>query len=144
MIVGIVGHEGKKFTLETKAKAMDVIESIIVRPEVTGVTSGHCHLGGIDIWAEEIAKKHGKYDPSLVFPPASRSWEHGFKPRNIKIAETSDECHCIVVKEYPDTYTGMRFKMCYHCKSDEHLKSGGCWTVHYAMKLGKKGIWHVI
>ncbi len=143
MIVGIVGHEAKKFTPETEAKARTIIKQLLTAPGVTGVASGHCHLGGIDIWAEEIGSELGlKLD---VFPPATRSWESGFKPRNIRIAESStEECHCIVVKEYPLTYTGMRFKMCYHCKVDTHIKSGGCYTVNYAMKLGKRGIWHVI
>jgi hypothetical protein len=33
----------------------------------------------------------------------------------------------------------MTFEMCYHCMSDTHVKSGGCWTVKYAKKIGKEG-----
>lgn len=33
----------------------------------------------------------------------------------------------------------MRFHGCYHCEEPNHVKSGGCWTVKYAKKLGKVG-----
>jgi hypothetical protein len=36
-IVGIVGHEAKKFTKGTEARAKAIIKEIIARPEVTGV-----------------------------------------------------------------------------------------------------------
>jgi hypothetical protein len=142
MIIGIVGHEAKKFTSETEAKAKEIIQELIARPDVTGVTSGECHLGGIDIWAHEETDRQGKM--FYPFPPLSRSWETGYKPRNINIAETGEECHCIVIKEYDPSFGGMKFDYCYHCKTKDHIKSGGCWTAHYAIKLGKKGFWHVV
>lgn len=47
---------------------------------------------------------------------------------------------CIVVTQFPEGYKGMRFPYCYHCKTNSHIKSGGCWTVKYAKeKLGKRG-----
>jgi hypothetical protein len=33
----------------------------------------------------------------------------------------------------------MKFDLCYHCGTKDHVKSGGCWTVKYARKLGKQG-----
>lgn len=135
MILGIVGHEGAKFTAETERRARMLIWERLTPPSITRVVSGACHLGGIDQWAIEEAKKLGI--PCQEFPPKSRSWEFGYKPRNISIAETSDKVISIVVKVLPPAYVGMRFKLCYHCKTASHIKSGGCWTAHYAGGLGK-------
>jgi len=38
----------------------------------------------------------------------------------------------------------MRFPFCYHCKSNLHVKSGGCWTAKYAERLGKPAKWHLV
>jgi len=135
MILGIVGHEAAKFTAETERQARVQIREFLVLDGVTGVVSGACHLGGIDVWAIEEAHKLGI--PAGEFPPANRSWDTGYKPRNILIAQTADKVISIVVKVLPPGYTGMRFKLCYHCKTDSHVKSGGCWTAHYAKRLGK-------
>lgn len=154
MIVGIVGHEAAKFTPETEAEAREAIRqqfyipSILSlwyeddekKPNVDKVVSGRCHLGGIDVWTIEEANKLGI--ETEEFPPTELNWAKGFKPRNIQIAKTADKVVCIVVKEYPPEYKGMRFSGCYHCAkaglpADNHIKSGGCWTMHYAAKLGK-------
>ena len=134
LILGIVGHEGAKFTAETQRQARVIIrESLCMN--VTRVVSGACHLGGIDVWAIEEAMQWGL--PTQEFPPKDRHWDTGYKPRNIEIAQASDMVICIVVRTYPPDYAGMRFKLCYHCKTDSHIKSGGCWTARYAGKLGK-------
>lgn len=138
MKVGIVGSEGIKFTPETKQKAIDKIRELLTRPGVTEVVSGGCHLGGIDIWAEEVGHELGLV--VTVFHPAQRTWEDGYKPRNLQIATYSDEVHCITVKVLPASYHGMRFTHCYHCGTDSHVKSGGCWTMHRA----KHGFLHII
>lgn len=136
MILGIVGHEAAKFTAETEGLARAAIRAHLARDfSCTGVVSGACHLGGVDVWAIEEAKKLGL--TTREFPPANRSWEQGYKARNILIAEVADKVISIVVKVLPPGYTGMRFKLCYHCKTDSHVKSGGCWTAHYAARLGK-------
>jgi hypothetical protein len=44
---------------------------------------------------------------------------------------------CITVRELPLGYKGMRFDWCYHCRTGAHVKSGGCWTMKQAAKLGK-------
>ena len=99
------------------------------------VVSGGCHLGGIDIWAIEEAQKYGlNY---IEHRPECLQWSGGYKERNIRISEDSDRVVCIVVKDYPVEYKGMRFNYCYHCGTDEHIKSGGCWTTKYARSIGK-------
>jgi hypothetical protein len=146
--VGIVGHEGAKFTPETRLAACKVIAELLTPTDAVCV-SGRCPLGGIDVWAEVCADRWGR--EKLIYPPANKSWSGGYKPRNIQIAEASDVVHVILVAEYPATYTGMRFDLCYHCAKDEaralgrdHIKSGGCWTARYAQRLGKPAHWHII
>ena len=139
MWLGIVGHEGAKFTPETERLARLEIRNLL-GPQVTGVVSGACHLGGIDIWAIEEARSAGK--ETMEFPPQQQSWNTvngvgGYKYRNMQIAQASDKVVCLVLKELPESYNGMRFRFCYHCKTDSHIKSGGCWTARYAGKLGK-------
>ncbi len=73
------------------------------------------------------------------YPPHVYSCQAGYMPRNIRIAEASDHVACVTLKELPPGYTGMRFRLCYHCGTTEHVKSGGCWTVKYARKIGKTG-----
>lgn len=136
MRVGIVGHEAKKFTPETEEKARKIIRSLLSPNDI--LVSGGCHLGGIDIWAEEEADKLGL--KKEIYLPATRQWEGGYKQRNLKIAYNSDIVHCIVIVEYPDTYKGRRFNYCYHCDSTDHIKSGGCWTA----KKAKEAQWHMI
>lgn len=145
-VVGIVGSESAKFTRETEKRAREIIRSILLKPGVTAVSSGHCHLGGIDIWAEEEAKSLGLFAHGVfIFPPKDHTWSNGYRPRNLQIARASDEVHCITIQDYPPDYTGMRFSHCYHCGYDEkHVKSGGCWTALQAKKMGKVAIWHVI
>jgi hypothetical protein len=145
MKIGIVGSEGIKFTPIGEARARDAIQSILRDNDTDTVVSGHCHLGGIDIWAEEEGLKLGlKLE---IYPPRDLTWSGGFKPRNLQIAHNSDIIYCITVDDLPDNYTGMRFKGCYHCEKSndgfkgDHIKSGGCWTVLQAIKKGKVGRW---
>jgi hypothetical protein len=59
-------------------------------------------------------------------------------PRNKKIAEASDRVVCITVKDLPPGFKeGGWERYCYHCRTDQHIKSGGCWTTKYARSLGK-------
>lgn len=134
LAIGVVGSEGAKFTLGTEVLAREAI-----RRAIRGfglVVSGACHLGGIDIWAIEEAKKLGIL--TKEFAPTQRHWE-GYKARNMLIAKNSDRLLCITVQKLPSTYRGMKFPLCYHCGTSDHIKSGGCWTVKYAAKLGKPG-----
>lgn len=146
MIAGIVGSERTKFTEQGENRALAAIMEILKAPEVTGVVSGHCHLGGIDIWAEMVADVVGK--EKQIFPPKKLNWSEGYKPRNLQIAKHSDLVYCITVDCLPVDYTGMRFPVCYHCarakKDTHHIKSGGCWTAIEAEKMGKPAKWIVI
>lgn len=134
MKVGIVGSEAAKFTPSTESMARAIIRGLINGCDL--VISGHCHLGGIDIWAVEEAEKLGI--PTLEFPPAIHKWNGGYMQRNLQIARTSDVLVCIAVKELPEHFNGRRFTFCYHCKEEGHVKSGGCWTMKEAKKLGKE------
>lgn len=140
MKVGIVGHESAKFTDEWRAEAFGVIGRLLER----GVTlvSGGCHLGGVDVWAEEAAHDLGL--PHIIHRPKSRSWSGGYKERNLLIARDSDVVHVIVVRQLPADFVGLRHALCYHCDSVDHVKSGACWTAREAMKLGKPAHWHLI
>lgn len=146
--VGIFGHASDKFDARTEALARKLIFDILVGAENTYsevcMVSGHSPLGGIDVWAEEVAISLGMLMDLKI--PKQNTWDapYGFKQRNLDIAKTSDVVHVILVKEYPKDYSGQRFKLCYHCKTSDHVKSGGCWTGKQAQKLGKKVNWYVI
>lgn len=142
MIIGIVGSEQAKFTEETEAEARVIIYDLLTQPGVSGVVSGKCHLGGIDLYAAEIGRELGL--EVIEHAPKELKWSTGYAPRNLLIAADSDECHCITVRRLPPKYRGMVFNLCYHCGTSEHVKSGGCWTVKQARKMGKPGYIHVI
>lgn len=137
MRLGIVGHEAAKFDEESEFDARAIIRGLIMldNQDVTEVVSGACHLGGIDIWSVEEAKALGV--PVVEYAPKSQTWTTGYKPRNTQIAERADKVVSIVVKKLPKGYKGMVFPICYHCKTDSHVKSGGCWTARLAGRLGK-------
>ena len=125
-LLGIVGHEAAKFTPEQIPLVKFEIEMAIVGDNPEAVCSGECHLGGVDIWAREVAEKMGV--PFIPYPPATRNWT-GYRARNLQIA-AADKVICVVVKALPAGYKGMRFSGCYHCgaRNPPHVKSGGCWT----------------
>lgn len=146
--IGIVGHGSDKFDNRTEELARRFIftilqNSISIYESVTMV-SGHSPVGGIDIWAEEIAI--GLDIPMDLKIPRQNCWNasYGYKQRNLDIARTSDEVHVILVKNYPNTFKGQKFPLCYHCDSKDHIKSGGCWTGKKAKEMGKICIQHTI
>lgn len=144
MILGIVGSEGAKFDAATEGRARLIICDLLARnmTKLTRVISGACHLGGIDTFAIEEAKIFGV--PTREYPPRERNWARGYKLRNIQIAQESSDVVCITLRHWPAGWTGMRWDRCYHCPagSDDHVKSGGCWTVRMAQRLNKHG--HII
>lgn len=147
MKIGIVGSGADKFTLKSEIEAKKIISKLLIsEPYIENpvLVSGHSPVGGIDIWAEEYANSIGIFSDLKI--PKQHTWnaEYGYKQRNLDIAKDSDEVHVIVVDKYPKDYKGMRFDLCYHCKSKDHIKSGGCWTGLQAQKLGKKVYWHII
>lgn len=134
MWLGIVGSEAAKFTREGEIRAKAVIAHMLSSPDITGLVSGGCHLGGIDIWSEEIAIELGK--GIKIFKPKALHWD-AYRSRNIQIARHSDKVTCITVDCYPREYNGMKFATCYHCQTNTHIKSGGCWTTKCANNFGK-------
>ena len=139
-VVGIVGHEATKFTAKTRAGALYVIRTILDGAD-KGV-SGACPLGGIDVWAKQVADAMGKAFEE--FPPKTNDWENGFKPRNLLIARAATEVHVIAVDTYPESYRGRRFTSCYHCGVSDHIKGGACWTAKQALRMGRRACWHII
>ena len=142
MNIAIVGAEAAKFTPESEGAARDVIRMLLADADAEVMVSGGCHLGGVDIWAEEIARNLDVR--TIVHLPAIHEWAGGYRERNMLIARDADVVHVIVVKGYPPGYTGMRFPLCYHCQATDHVKSGACWTAKQAAKLGKPAHWHII
>lgn len=144
--VAIIGHAADKFTPETEAQAREVIRGLLVSADV--LVSGGCHLGGVDIFAEEEADALGVAKDIKL--PATQSWADGYKPRNLAIADACTEAHSVVVADYPAGYDAPRYgarngqPYCYHCDRNDHVKSGGCWTVTRALALRKPGRIHVI
>lgn len=131
--IGIIGHAEDKFTDASKKEAIGYINHILDSFPSNGVLiSGHCPLGGIDIWAEELAIK--KSIPIDIKSPKQFKWdaEYGFKQRNIDIARESKSLWVILVDTYPLSYIGKKFSSCYHCKTNTHVKSGACWTAKVA------------
>ena len=135
--VGIVGSEAAKFTEVTEWAARREIQRVIQGADL--VISGHSPLGGIDWWAIEEAER--VCIPTKEFRPKFNEWKTGYMPRNLQIARACDRLVCITVKVLPDGYKGMRFERgCYHCHTppEDHIKSGGCWTMKRAAEMGKQ------
>ena len=134
MILGVVGHAADKFTPETEALARRAILAALARHRPSAVVSGGCHLGGVDIWAEQLARALGI--PVTVHAPRVHAWAApgGYRDRNLKIAREADRVLCVAVRDYPPGYAGMRFPACYHCRGRNpcHVKGGGCWTAWQA------------
>jgi hypothetical protein len=144
MRIGIVGNGTDKFTPKGKAEAVAIITDYL-DPHHT-LLSGHSPVGGIDIWAEEVAERMGA--SMDIKTPEVHQWDppgsYGYKARNLDIAHGSELVLVILADVYPEEYTGRRFNLCYHCKQDDHVKSGGCWTGKQALKAGIETRWYVV
>jgi len=140
--LGIIGHASEKFDKRTEKIARELILTAIQELRPSYIVSGRSPMGGVDVWAEEIAALCNVQ--TKIYAPDEHTWDgiNGFKERNLRIANTSDRVLVIVVEKYPKNYRGMRFTGCYHCKgrNPEHIKSGACWT---AWKSGV-GVWRII
>lgn len=141
MKLGVVGVEEAKLTPATRKKAIQTVKDLVKAHGATCIVSGECHLGGVDIIARDVAQELGlEYEG---YPPKTHNWSNGYRPRNLQIAQESDAVVCITVKELPTSYSGMRLNLCYHCGTNDHVKSGGCWTTKHARRMGKAG-WTVV
>jgi len=104
MKVAIVGHAADKFSPAAEKAVKEYIREVISGRVFTHVISGECPLGGVDIWAHEIADE---LDVEFISKaPKENTWEGGFKPRNIAMARECDALYNIVVSHYPLNYKG--------------------------------------
>jgi hypothetical protein len=164
--LGIVGHAQEKFTPLTERLARDAIIEAIIRHHPEQIISGRSPMGGVDLFAEDIARQ--LHIPFLAHVPRVDSWHgdggppseeiveedywkvrrewSGFRTRNLAIARDSSVVLCVVVTTLPPGFEGMAFgDGCYHCAKHvgappPHVKSGGCWT---AWKC-RRHEWHLI
>lgn len=149
---GIVGNGADKFMADHAVMIGQLITRLLSDPPGQVLVSGRSPVGGIDVWAEDIAKILGV--PTCIYPPKTNTWSTGYKLRNLQIAEQSDRLHVIVAANYPPGYRGRWFSLCYHCARrarenpgtywTPHVKSGGCWTAIEVEKRGKPVTWHVV
>ena len=144
--VGFVGNGTDKFTGQGEARALTLIADLLYVDTDAIVVSGHSPVGGIDIWAEDLANQLGMETDIKV--PTVHQWNpkegYGYKARNLDIAKESNTLHIIVASGYPEDYSGRVFSNCYHCGTEDHVKSGGCWTGKKALGFGNTAIWHII
>ncbi len=157
MKIAIVGPQLSKWKSKeqiekTKTIIEELLTSFLVTKQNPVLVSGHCPKGGVDIWAEEIAKKLGCCDPKFIFQAEVNKWEDqkvtessghtdiykGYKSRNIQIAEACDVLYCIVPKKIEPLWFPQKEGFCKHCEVFGHTSNGGCWTMKYAKELGKE------
>lgn len=133
MKIGIGGGRESKWKPEQKRIARIIIRNLLCgthrlsTPQIkssfgygkTILVSGHCHLGGVDIWAEEIAKELGIEVEK--HPAPAKSWNDklivleqtafdsiygyqdekklkGYRTRNIDMAKSCDVWYAIEAK----------------------------------------------
>lgn len=124
-IVGSSKAHGQHIMLQVK----ELVEKLVSKdPSVIIVSGG---APGIDSMAKSAAESMG-IEPK-TFPPKTYDW-NGYRERNIAIAEFSDKVYSLALP-LTDKKTQ---KACYHCNSDTHQKTAGCWTAKEARKRGKQ------
>jgi len=127
MKIAIVGSEEKYWTKDqeerVKEKILRILNIFCLDPTI--LVSGHCHRGGVDIWAEEIADGLGI--EKEIYPAQVKRWsgKGGYRDRNVKIAKACDVLYDIEPR-----------------RGDVFRQSGGTWTLKYARQLGKEA--HVV
>lgn len=153
--LAIVGSTSDKFDEHSKQVAQNLIKTIINKCVTAHsnviVVSGASPKGGIDVWAETIAKENNLQ--TEIHAPQVNCWDNvgnkiGYKSRNMRIAQACDEIHVIVPEKHPSNYVGSKHVYCYHCErhghTSNHIKSAGCWTAWEAHDIGKNAYIHVI
>lgn len=127
--IAIVGSSLRKGMKPSRVESYNMIESILKKNGCDAnnciIVSGHSPAGGIDIWAENIAKE--KNIPTNIYYSKGYSGQ-AFTERNKKIANNSDMLYNIVVKS-PNSY-------CNYHKTYGHQQSGGCMTEMMAQREG--------
>ena len=128
MKIAIVGTS--KLTEEEEQKALVVIETLIDRAMFEANTIVTGDADGIDKLVRTQAKS--RLANLNVHIAKKKAWNgnDGFKERNKRIVNNSDYVYSITTKT--------KTTKCYHCDK-EHERTGGCWTLQHAIKLGKSG-----
>ncbi len=130
MKIAIVGSSHLSETEERDARKNSglILNQLIKEYGVNDITLISGGAKGVDTEAEDVAKQLGI--KTIIHKPLEYKWENGYKPRNIKIAQECDILYCFPTK--------LKIVECYHCKTDEHEVTGGCWTAKYAEALKKE------
>ncbi|MFQ5786879.1 MAG: hypothetical protein ACE5H1_02780 [Thermodesulfobacteriota bacterium] len=107
---------------QERSDAIKIIETVLEAPDeiITGDADG----------VDYFVRCFSQIKPTLVIKAIEKKWEgkYGFKARNSMIAAECDELVCITTKT--------KTRKCYHCNAD-HQRTGGCWTMKEAKRLGK-------
>jgi hypothetical protein len=147
--LAILGSGNDKFDDVSERIARNHIIRLLKQYKGCTLVSGRSPIGGVDVWAEQIALDLGI--PTDIKAPITNTWDgpYGFKTRNIDIARVSDVLYAIVVDQYPKGYEHKMFDVCYHCagrpdKPPLHVKSGSCYTLWKAKEMGKEVHWIII
>ncbi len=153
MRLAIVGAQEDRWNSFERTFIEDLIRGMLaededgVRPIVI---SGHCPMGGVDIWAEEIAEELGC--KMVIYAPEVNQWEDritqydsnefhdkGYKSRNIQIAEACDTLVCFSPAfQHGKNPTLVEDIIPDNVKQIEEIWNGGVWTAVYAQKIGKR------
>ena len=121
--IAIVGSS--RLNIDEAGRAVEEIWKLMLKADET-ITGD---ADGID-W---LVRNFSGVKPVTVVKAIDGKWEgqHGFKARNIMIAQMADKVYSIATKKIKD-------KRCYHCDKPNHDRTGGCWTKRYAIdKLNK-------
>lgn len=118
----IIGADRRAWKPSQRKEAMAWIEIIFNMFPYAEFVSGHCHLGGVDIWVETLHKKL-KIKNLTLFKPLVKKWSGrgGYKSRNTEMAEYGD----LIIDIEPKNH-----------------RSGGTWTLEYAEGKGKR-VWRI-
>ena len=114
MKVGIVGSS----KAQLNEKSIRFVEDIVLEyPIDTTFVSGGA--SGIDEIVEMVCMVVDR--KIIIHKPKTNDWE-GYKERNLIIAKECDKVICVALRSKDkDSY-------CYHCGSEDHIKTGGCYT----------------
>lgn len=121
MKIGIVGSS----KADIKQSTILIMALINKYPKDTEFVSGGAK--GIDEAVEEACYVLSRQ--LTIFKPKINKWEGGYKERNLKIARYCDEVICIALA------TIDKKNFCYHCNSDKHDRTGGCYTARLCKKF---------
>ena len=124
MKIAIVGTS-QNLTENEERDAYQLCATILKDDSAGTLISGGAK--GIDSIAEEVAKGLGLYVE--IYKPKTYDW-YGYSDRNLIIAQECDKLFCIT--------TNVHDEKCYHHdKSQDHQRTGGCWTLREAARINK-------